>query len=201
MVVAITLAPRTEGLEGRVVVRPGLLVAVQVVQAEVEAAHNPLVALEGQAVPIPAQPGLPRQVEQARTVETVKAVMEVPTMAALPMEEMAETEINAFLSLLAVKEHVSASTQNQALSALLFLYRHVIGREVGSLGGVIRARKPKRLPVVMTREEVKAVLNQLSGDKLGAKLGADISTGWCYASKTYGVGNYGTPGAANDVCK
>jgi site-specific recombinase XerD len=60
--------------------------------------------------------------------------------------EMAEPEINAFLTHLAVKEKVSASTQNQALSALLFLYRHVLSREVGDLGEVIRARKPKRLP-------------------------------------------------------
>ena len=90
--------------------------------------------------------------------------------------EMAEAEINAFLSHLAVKGHVSASTQNQALSALLFLYRHVIGREVGSLGDVIRARKPRRLPVVMTREEVKAVLDQLNGDK------------WLMASLMYGAG-------------
>jgi len=49
--------------------------------------------------------------------------------------------------------------------ALLFLYRHVIGREVGDLGGVIRARKPQRLPVVMTREEVKAVLVNVARDK------------------------------------
>ena len=60
--------------------------------------------------------------------------------------EMGEAEINAFLTHLAVKQHVSASTQNQALSALLFLYRHVLNREVGDLGQVIRARKPKRLP-------------------------------------------------------
>jgi integron integrase len=79
--------------------------------------------------------------------------------------EMAEAEINGFLTHLAVKEKVSASTQNQALSALLFLYRHVIGREVGDLGNVIRARKPTRLPVVMTRDEVKSVLSGLSGDK------------------------------------
>ena len=78
---------------------------------------------------------------------------------------MAEAEINGFLTYLAVKEKVSASTQNQALSALLFLYRHVIGREVGELGDVIRARKPTRLPVVMTRDEVKAVLSNLSGSK------------------------------------
>jgi site-specific recombinase XerD len=79
--------------------------------------------------------------------------------------EMAEPEINAFLTHLAVKHKVSASTQNQALSALLFLYRHVIGCEIGNLGDVIRARKPKRLPVVMTRDEAKAVLANLSGDR------------------------------------
>jgi integron integrase len=90
--------------------------------------------------------------------------------------EMAEPEIHAFLTHLAVKEKVSASTQNQALSALLFLYRHVIGRAVGDLGEVIRARKPTRLPVVMTREEVKAVLANLSGDK------------WLMASLMYGTG-------------
>jgi len=90
--------------------------------------------------------------------------------------EMPETEINAFLTHLAVKEKVSASTQNQALSGLLFLYRHVIGREVGDLGDVIRARKPKRLPVVMTREEVKAVLANMEGDK------------WLMASLMYGAG-------------
>lgn len=90
--------------------------------------------------------------------------------------EMAEPEINAFLTHLAVKERVSASTQNQALSAWLFFYRHVIGREVGDLGEVIRARKSKRLPVIMTREEVKAVLSNLTGDK------------WLMASLMYGAG-------------
>jgi len=90
--------------------------------------------------------------------------------------EMAEPEINAFLTHLAVKEKVSASTQNQALCALLFLYRHVLGREIGDLGEVIRARKPKRLPVVMTREEVKKVLANMTGDK------------WLMASLMYGAG-------------
>ena len=71
---------------------------------------------------------------------------------------MAEREINAFLTHLAINKKVSASTQNQALSALLFLYRHVLNREVGELGEVARARRPKRLPVVMTRDEVKAVI-------------------------------------------
>jgi site-specific recombinase XerD len=79
--------------------------------------------------------------------------------------EMGEAEINAFLTHLAVKGRVSPSTQNQALSALLFLYRHVIGREIGDVGDVIRARRAKRLPVVLTREEVRAVLAGLRGDK------------------------------------
>ena len=91
-------------------------------------------------------------------------------------QEMAEPEINAFLTYLAVKEKVAASTQNQALSAILFLYRHVLCREVGDLGEVIRARKPARLPVVLTRDEVKAVLANLSGDK------------WLMVSLMYGAG-------------
>ena len=78
--------------------------------------------------------------------------------------DMAEPEINAFLTHLAVEGQVSASTQTQALSALLFLYRRVIGREVGELTDLVRALKPKRLPVVLTRDEVKAVLAQLDGD-------------------------------------
>ena len=77
--------------------------------------------------------------------------------------EMGEKEINAFLSYLAVKRRVSASTQTQALSALLFLYRHVLKRELGDLGDVIRARKTKRLPIVLTREEIKAVMDRLYG--------------------------------------
>jgi len=77
--------------------------------------------------------------------------------------EMGEEEINAFLSRLAIAGKISASTQNQALSALLFLYRHILKREVGELGDVVRARKTKRLPIVMTRDEVKTVLNRLHG--------------------------------------
>jgi integron integrase len=90
--------------------------------------------------------------------------------------EMAEPEINAYLTHLAVKDKVSASTQNQALSALLFLYRYVLNREIGDLGEVIRARKPRHMPAVMTREEVKAVLSILQGDK------------WLMASLMYGCG-------------
>ena len=77
--------------------------------------------------------------------------------------QMGEAEINAFLSHLATEEGVSASTQNQALAALLFLYRTVLGGDVGNLEGVIRARKRQRLPVVLTVGEVRAVLHHLDG--------------------------------------
>ena len=77
--------------------------------------------------------------------------------------EMGSAEINAFLSHLAVSEQVSASTQNQALAALLFLYRQVLETDPGDLGAVVRARRPKRLPVVLSVVEVRAVLQQLEG--------------------------------------
>jgi integron integrase len=78
---------------------------------------------------------------------------------------MGEPEINAFLTHLAVDAKVSSSTQNQALSAILFLYRHILGREVGQIGDVIRAQRPRRLPVVMNRDEVKTVISYLYGEK------------------------------------
>lgn len=77
--------------------------------------------------------------------------------------EMGVAEIRSYLSALAVKEQVSASTQNQALNALLFLYREVLGREVGAIDEIVRAKRPKRLPVVLTREEVRAALEGLNG--------------------------------------
>lgn len=75
--------------------------------------------------------------------------------------EMGEAEMNEYLTFLAVRGGVSASTQNQALAALLYLYRSVIGRDVGSLGGVVRARKDRRLPVVLTRSEVRSLLREM----------------------------------------
>jgi integron integrase len=75
--------------------------------------------------------------------------------------EMAAGEINQFLTNLAVDGHVSASTQNQAFSALLFLYQKVLEVEPGQIAGVIRANRPKRLPVVLTRDEVDRVLAEL----------------------------------------
>ena len=77
-------------------------------------------------------------------------------------KEMGQPEIAAFLSSLAVSGGVSASTQNQAASALLFLYGHVLGLPVDS-GGIVRAQRPSRLPVVLTRDEVARILRQLHG--------------------------------------
>jgi integron integrase len=75
--------------------------------------------------------------------------------------EMSEKEISQFLSSLASELHVSAATQNQALNAILFLYRDVLRKEIGYVDGVIRAKRPHRLPVVLTRQEVKSVLGAL----------------------------------------
>jgi integron integrase len=80
-------------------------------------------------------------------------------------ETMAETEVNAFLTHLAVQRHVSASTQTQALCGILFLFRFVLGRELGELDGLIRARKPRHLPVVLTKDEVRALINNLAPEK------------------------------------
>lgn len=91
-------------------------------------------------------------------------------------EAMGEAEVVAFLTHLAVKETVSASTQNQALAAVVFLYRHVLQRPLGDLGGVVRARMPERLPVVLSREEVRAVLSHLRGPA------------WIVATLLYGAG-------------
>jgi integrase len=71
--------------------------------------------------------------------------------------------IAAFLTSLAVDQGVSASTQNQALSALLFLYREALAVPVGEIGSVVRARTPERLPVVLSRREVRAILACLGG--------------------------------------
>ena len=76
---------------------------------------------------------------------------------------LAAPEIAAYLNHLAVSENVAASTQNQALSAIVFLYRNVLEQEAPRLEDLIRARKPRRLPVVLTASEVRAVLERLEG--------------------------------------
>ena len=78
-------------------------------------------------------------------------------------DEMGENEIAAFLSHLAVERNVAAATQTQALSALLFLYGSVLGRDLATIDGIVRARVPRRLPTVLTRSEARAVLGELDG--------------------------------------
>jgi integron integrase len=90
--------------------------------------------------------------------------------------EMGEAEIARFLSSLASDGHISASTQNQALNALLFLYREVLGKSIGYVDGVVRAKRTPRLPTVLTRDEIKAILSQLQ----------DVE--WLMAAILYGAG-------------
>ncbi len=90
--------------------------------------------------------------------------------------EMAEPEIARFLSNLATESRVSGSTQNQALNALLFLYHQVLGKEIGYVNGVVRAKKAPRLPVVLTRQEVKSILGVLD------------HSDWLMAVLLYGAG-------------
>lgn len=90
--------------------------------------------------------------------------------------EMGADDVRQFLTHLVVDRKVSASTQNQAMNALLFLYREVLEVQLPWLDGVERAKKPQRLPVVFTREEVKAILARLDGTK------------WLMASLLYGSG-------------
>ncbi|MDQ3816058.1 MAG: integron integrase [Acidobacteriota bacterium] len=90
--------------------------------------------------------------------------------------ELGAQDVSAFISHLAVERKVAASTQTQALSALLFLYREVLGLPIGWVDDIERAKRPKRLPVVFTREEVKAVLSQLRAEM------------WLMASLLYGSG-------------
>jgi integron integrase len=90
--------------------------------------------------------------------------------------EMAEAEIARFLSSLATESHVSASTQNQALNAVLFLYRQVLRKDIGYVNGVVRANRPKRLPTVLTRQEVRSIFGNLDGVE------------WIMAMLLYGAG-------------
>jgi integron integrase len=91
-------------------------------------------------------------------------------------ETMGTPEVTRFLSHLATKAQVSASTQNQAFSALLFLYRDLLGRDLAGLQGVVRAKPPGRLPLVLSNAEVAAILRELRG------------TLWLMAALMYGAG-------------
>lgn len=91
-------------------------------------------------------------------------------------KEMGTEEVGQFLTHLAVREKVASSTQNQAFSAILFLYRHVLKKDLGLLENVTRAKKPTKLPVVFTREEIKTIMVSLDG------------THWLMGNLLYGAG-------------
>src|SRR2546428_3987127 len=86
---------------------------------------------------------------------------------------MGEREIAEFLTHLATERRASASTQNQALAALLFLYRHVLSAEIGFVHGIVRAKRPQRLPVVLTPSEVRAVFTGAAW-RAASLRGADV---------------------------
>jgi site-specific recombinase XerD len=74
---------------------------------------------------------------------------------------LSSDQVKGFLTFLAVTRKVSASTQNQAFSALLFFYRHILNQEFGKIEGVVRAKRRPYIPVVLSREEIDAILKQL----------------------------------------
>ncbi len=90
--------------------------------------------------------------------------------------DMGENEIQSFLTYLAVRKNVAASTQNQALSAILFLYKNVLKADLDWLDSFQRAKKPKRLPVVFTRQEIQQILSSLN------------DRNWLLANLLYGAG-------------
>lgn len=91
-------------------------------------------------------------------------------------QDMAEAEVAAFLSHLALDRQVSPATQNQALSALCFLYTAVLARPLGEMSGIVRAKRPRRLPTVLTQNEIGQILSRLKG------------THWLIACILYGSG-------------
>jgi len=91
-------------------------------------------------------------------------------------EQMGEAEVAAFLTHLAVDRNVAASTQNQALNALVFVYKHVLERPLGDISDAVRAKRPARLPVVLSQDEVRGVLAELRGAQ------------WLVACLQYGSG-------------
>jgi integrase len=140
----------------------------------------------GQSAGIPAKP--PRLLEQVRqslrarhySPRTEKAYVAWIRRFILfhgkrHPETMGGVEVGAFLSSLA-ETKVSSSTQNQALAALLFLYQQVLGRELEWLGNVVHAKRPKQVPVVLGRQEVRDLLARLKGP------------GWPVCSLLYGAG-------------
>jgi integrase len=127
-------------------------------------------------VPAPPTPGQPRLLDRVRAAiharhysrRTEKAYTAWARRFILlhgkrHPKEMGATEVKQFVSALVVDKNVAASTQNQALSAILFLYRDVPEQNLPWIDDVVRSKRPARLPVVLTREEVHAILARMNG--------------------------------------
>jgi integron integrase len=80
-----------------------------------------------------------------------------------PVETLSSNDVKKFLEYLAIDKQVAAGTQNQALNALVFFYKHVLESDLGTIGDYSRSKRPKRLPVVLTKDEVKKLLEKLTG--------------------------------------
>jgi len=149
----------------------------------------------GQEADSPSQSGLPADGKQKRLIERFREEIRARHYSRRTGEaywywirwfirfhgrrhplELGEAEVTAFLSMLATERNVAAATQNQALSALLFLYRHVLGRELPWLSELVRAQRPVRLPTVLSEAEVRRLLANLDG------------TGALMAGLLYGAG-------------
>lgn len=127
--------------------------------------------------PAPAAEGQPRLLDRVRQIARVRRLAASTERAYTHWvrrfvlfhrrthpRDLGEGDVAAFLTHLAARDHVAASTQNQALAALLFLYEHVLGRPLSPMEGIVRARRPKRLPTVLSPDEVARVLALMSGD-------------------------------------
>jgi integron integrase len=126
--------------------------------------------------PPPYRPGPPRLLDRVRIAARLRHLSRKTERAYVNWirrfvlfhakrhpSEMGATEVTSFLSTLAVERRVAASTQNQALAALLFLYREVLGVGLPWLDDVVRAKRPARVPTVLSREEVAAILREVHG--------------------------------------
>lgn len=104
----------------------------------------------------------PQEPENNQVLSTLD--FEIPSISLVGTSRIpSELTVNTFLTELAVEQNVAASTQNQALAALLVFHENVLGKPLDRIEGVVRARKPKRLPVVLSKTEVQAILSLIDG--------------------------------------
>lgn len=146
---------------------------VQYATEQPDSAHIAARSVRESAAPNPPKPRLLDRVRQAVRARHLSRRTEEAYVAWIRRfiffndkrhpADMGGPEVTKFLTSLAVDGQVAASTQNQALSALLFLYRDVLEIDLPWLDGIVRAKRPERLPIVLTREEVRDVLHRLDG--------------------------------------